>query len=179
MEIENAFGKQARDELARHREQAQHAPTRKLLGILQRQLFSQNLSAHRLALTVGTRRLNSGRFRQEVGEYPGQLIERLRLQTGTRLLLETALPVWKIAQMLGYSDFGVFGKAMFRRKGIRPEGFRRLCSSHIADSDFLQRAADGRLDHSEVRYLLATVALLYPGAVRKARTSDLGGPGDE
>ena len=55
---------------------------------------------------------------------PYAYIEDCRLEVACRLLTDTDLKVWQIAQLIGYSTLQVFSRAFDRWSGVRPTIFR-------------------------------------------------------
>ena len=65
------------------------------------------------------------RFRETVGETPGEYLTRWRIHTATRLLREEDLSVAATARRVGYRTEASFSNAFVRVMGMRPGAFRR------------------------------------------------------
>lgn len=109
-------------------------------------------------------------FHSQIGHSPKTYISERRLETASRLLRDSDLRVWKIAEMVGYSGLGVFSKAFNRWAKQRPNAFRRqareiaceLPSSPLPTVEFMDRALSGALNDHEAGRLLKRLLELYP-----------------
>ena len=63
-------------------------------------------------------------FKQKTGLTVTQYITQLRINAACRLLKQTHLQVWKIAELVGYSDAVYFHKVFKKTKGLTPGSFR-------------------------------------------------------
>jgi LacI family transcriptional regulator len=77
---------------------------------------------HRLGLS---RRVIEYRFSKVIGRSPAAEIRRARLERARRLLVETDLPIGKIAPLAGFNHPEVFIRAFQREIGMSPGDFRR------------------------------------------------------
>ena len=77
---------------------------------------------HRFGLS---RRVIEYRFSQVLGRSPAVEIRRARLERARRLLVETNLPIAKIAPLAGFNHPEVFIRAFQREIGVSPGEFRR------------------------------------------------------
>jgi len=78
-----------------------------------------------LAEAVGSSRAAfAKRFRGLVGETVFQYLTSLRMQRAKQLLLDTALPVYEIAQKAGYESELAFTKTFKKQTGKTPRQFR-------------------------------------------------------
>ena len=78
-----------------------------------------------LAREVGmSRPVFARRFTQKVGETPLGYLRKLRLDLATRLLVETAEPLAKIAETVGYTSEFAFNRAFTRERGTPPGRYR-------------------------------------------------------
>ncbi len=64
------------------------------------------------------------KFHHEVGEPPKKFLERLRMESAKRLLVDTDLQLWRISEVLGYASLAAFSKAFLRYAGQRPSVYR-------------------------------------------------------
>lgn len=100
-------------------------PIREALGLIHR-MPERPWSVAELGASVGMSR--SGffeRFRDAVGETPGQYLTRWRIHVATRLLREGEASVGSIARQVGYATEASFSNAFTRVMGIRPGAYRR------------------------------------------------------
>ncbi|WP_245921775.1 AraC family transcriptional regulator [Bowmanella denitrificans] len=65
------------------------------------------------------------RFRKALGKTPKQLINQLRLDHARRLLVETDLPVYLVAEQSGFSDANYFSRQFLAEFGESPSCFRQ------------------------------------------------------
>ena len=72
-----------------------------------------------------SRRTLENRFREAIGRSPYQEIQRLRIERAKQLLRETALPVTKVASMVGFSNPHHFCIIFRRKTSQTPTAFRR------------------------------------------------------
>lgn len=102
-----------------------HPPIRDALGLIHRHP-DRNWAAAELAQKVGmSRSAFFSRFRETVGETPGDYLTRWRIHTATRLLREEDLSVAATARRVGYQTEASFSNAFVRVMGVRPGAFRR------------------------------------------------------
>ncbi len=89
----------------------------------------------------------STRF-QELGTTPSTYIADSRLEVAGRLLAKTSLPLWRVAQAVGYSSERTFGRAFKQRMGRTPAAYRRNPTPPSASAPLgskLLRGLKGRL----------------------------------
>ncbi|MCP4662893.1 MAG: helix-turn-helix transcriptional regulator, partial [bacterium] len=97
-----------------------------LLAYLEEHLFDPDLDANQLKRACGVRDHSLPvHFHNALDLPPYAYIEDCRLQTACRLLRDSNLKVWQVAQMLGYSTLQVFSRAFHRWSGVRPSRFRQ------------------------------------------------------
>lgn len=97
-----------------------------LLKYLEEHLFDPALDAKQLKLACGVRDNTLPLlFHHALGLPPYAYIEDCRLQVACRMLRDTDLKVWQIAQLIGYSTLQVFSRAFHRWSGLRPSVYRR------------------------------------------------------
>lgn len=110
-------------------------------------------------------------FHAHVGQSPKAYITELRLETATRLLRDSDLRVWQIAELVGYSGLAVFGKAFARWAGVRPAAYRQQVLDQAADEEgplagkvddrYLRRAVAGTLPSRQARALIGRLLEIY------------------
>lgn len=76
-----------------------------------------------------SRRALEIRFQRSLGRSIREEIQRVRLEWAKQLLVETNLPVWKIAQCTGFSNYNYLSRVFHRVTGLTLAGYRR---SHLA-----------------------------------------------
>ncbi|MEM8960934.1 MAG: AraC family transcriptional regulator [Acidobacteriota bacterium] len=79
-------------------------------------------------------------FHIQLGVPPGRYIEAAKLDIATGLLCATDLPVWRIADLTGYSGTSTFSRAFWRRSGVRPRKARQMYRGAVASTG---EAGDG------------------------------------
>lgn len=84
---------------------------------------------HRIA-SLATRAAMSPRhfsrvFLDEVGESPGQYVERVRVDAARRLLEDTDDTVARVARRCGFGTAETMRRAFVRRVGVAPDHYRR------------------------------------------------------
>lgn len=147
-----------------------------MLRYLEDHLFDPHLKVKTWMQACGIRDHSvSIPFHHEIQLPPKEYITQRRLETSARLLIETRLHVWQIAEMVGYSTLGVFSKAFNRWAGRRPRKYRlemRKLSGQelptpLLNPEFLRRAVAGNLSAEEGRSLVGRLVELYPGIQRE------------
>ncbi len=84
-------------------------------------------TAGELAAAVGvSRSVFFARFKELVGESPGQYLTRWRVHLATRLLRDESATVAAVARRLGYATDAAFSNAFVRVMGIRPGAYRKV-----------------------------------------------------
>lgn len=148
----------------------------KILAMLQHlegHLFDSDLNVRSLKEACGIRDNSIALvFHQELKLSPKAYITERRMETSGRLLIETNLHVWQVAELTGYSTLGVFSKAFNRWAGQRPRAYRlemrRLSGQDLPtpllNPEFLRRAVAGSLSAEEAKWLVGRLVELYPGA---------------
>lgn len=119
-------------------------------------------------------------FRLHTGSSPKDFLSQHRLSVAARLLVDTDLKIWRIAELVGYSSIGVFSKAFARVIGLRPRRYRlryggseRPATSRYTAAELLD-ALEGRLDEEDVLRLILAIVERYPAL----RESIVVAPGD-
>lgn len=88
--------------------------------------FEQPLTLSDLATTAGMSPKYFCRyFKEQVGHTPMEYLIRYRIESASRLLLETDLSVTEIAFSCGFNDLSYFIKTFKSQKGISPSGYRK------------------------------------------------------
>lgn len=169
---------------------------RPLLAYLEQHLFEPGLDANQLKRACGVRDNSlSVHFRNALDLPPYGYIEDCRFQVACRLLRDTEVEIWRIAQMLGYSTLQVFSRAFQRWSGMRPSRYRdqeREMAASASDDEAaaeetpkyplirletLRRAVNGGLEGDEAEALFARLAKLYPAKVIASAPQPIGTPG--
>lgn len=117
----------AAEPLARIRKDRQRVEPgiRRILAQIEENLFDYNLNVTSIRRRCRVRHNNfSLRFTSTFGKSPSAYIEQRRMETACWLLINTRLPVWEIALLVGYSGRHVFSRAFRRWSGVRPGGYR-------------------------------------------------------
>lgn len=87
---------------------------------------SENWSVETLGQLVNMSRSSfSNRFTELAKMTPLQYVIFVRLQKASRLLTETAMPLIKVAEDIGYHSEAAFSQAFKKQFGLRPGEFRR------------------------------------------------------
>lgn len=190
--------------MERIRRDRQKAPTQlqPLLAYLETHLFDSDLDANQLKRACGVRDNSLPiYFHHALSLPPYAYIEDCRLEVACRLLRDSDLKVWQIAQLLGYSTLQVFSRAFDRWSGLRPSIFRRRSresdvatagngtsasgsdaaetrdESSLIGLTTLRKAINGGLDHDQADELARQLVRLYPESFRRAaeNPADRGG----
>lgn len=156
---------------------------RPMLEHIGRHLFDPELNINRLKQACGIRDNSIAiLFHSQIGQSPKAYLSQRRLETASRLLRDTEMRVWRIAEMVGYSSLGVFSKAFNRWAKQRPNAFRKqarqlaqgLPNSLLSTVEFMDRALSGALTDREADRLLQRLLELYPGLTDEAALRRLG-----
>jgi AraC-like DNA-binding protein len=101
-------------------------PVKSMLAHIEEHLFDGDLNVQSLKHHCGIRdHAVTVRFSAALGVLPGGYIEDRRMETAGRLLVDTDLRVWQIAELVGYSGIQVFSRAFERWFRVRPTVYRR------------------------------------------------------
>lgn len=147
-----------------------------LLFYIRDHLFDPQLTVSRARRACGLRDNSIAlRFHRETGTAPGTFITDCRLAVAERLLTGTRIPVWRVADLAGYSSIQVFSRSYCRRKGVRPSSVRRsgprpsskppTAPGLRQPTDLLTRAFAGELGSDEVADLIVRLLRIYPPQV--------------
>ena len=172
--------------MERIRQDRQKAPTQiqPLLAYLETHLFDPDLDANQLKRACGVRDNSLPiYFHHALSLPPYAYIEDCRLEVACRLLSDSSLKIWQIAQLLGYSTLQVFSRAFHRWSGLRPSVFRRRARLEakeraqpaagagalaaqdgdlLIDVSTMRKATTGGLGKDEADELARRLAQLYP-----------------
>ncbi len=87
--------------------------------------LAKNLSLPVLAGEAGmSERSFSRRYVEATGQTPARAVERLRIEAARRLLLESRLPVKRIAQRCGFGSEETMRRSFFRLLAATPQDYR-------------------------------------------------------
>ena len=98
-----------------------HGDVRRTIRLL---LLSRQCSRADVAKRLGIHPRTLGRRLQESGTTFQALLDDMRAQMAKQLLLDTRLPVARIAAAVGYEDPTIFSRAFARWTGRTPSEFR-------------------------------------------------------
>ena len=102
-----------------------------------------DLSLARLAREAAMSERSFARhYREATGLTPGRAVERLRVEAARGLLLETTLPVKRIAARCGFGTEESMRRAFLRLQGVGPQDFRSRFGVHTTERP-------GRASHRE------------------------------
>ena len=158
---------------------ASHPKVGAMLDAIADMLFDPTVSVHRLKEVAGARDNSiSIRFHEMVGAPPARYLDRCRMQVAERLLVESSLPVWQIAGILGYSSIQVFSRSFKRHAEVRPSHFRSEQrqtggSIPLAEARFGRRALAGELTNGEAQHLIKHLVAVYLGPSDGASPRDV------
>ena len=164
----------SRQQIRRDMERVESKRLVPLLERLLERLFDPDLNVGSLKRACGIRDNSIAiLFHAEVGISPKSYIQERRLETASRLLIETDLRVWQIGELTGYSSLGVFSKAFNRWCGQRPKAYRKSRqrpSAVVSVGEgllppLLERGIEG-LSLEQAKELLEKLIQLYPEAAR-------------
>ena len=196
--ILEAAAAETRERIRRDRQRVS-SQIQPLLVYLEEHLFDPDLDANQLKRACGVRDHSLPvHFHNALELPPYAYIEDCRLQTACRLLRDTKLKIWQIAQLLGYSTIQVFSRAFQRWAGVRPSQYRqrerrrreeiparsggretamperrRALVSFPPDDPLIRpetvrRAVNGGLEQGEADALCERLCDLYPQSFRAA-----------
>ena len=88
--------------------------------------LADDLSLSRLAARSGmSERTFLRRYREATGVTPARAIERLRVEAARQLLVETRLPVKRIAARCGFGSEETMRRSFVRLQGVNPQDYRQ------------------------------------------------------
>ena len=87
--------------------------------------LADDLSLRQLAAQAGMSERSFGRrYREATGVTPGHTIERLRVEAARHVLLETGLPLKRVATRCGFGSEETMRRAFLRVQGVGPRDYR-------------------------------------------------------
>jgi transcriptional regulator GlxA family with amidase domain len=87
--------------------------------------LADSLSLRRLAARAGMSERSFGRhYRAQTGMTPGRSVERLRVEAARQLLLDTRLPMKRLATRCGFGSEETMRRAFLRVQGVGPKDYR-------------------------------------------------------
>lgn len=149
-----------------------------MLQHIELHLFDPGLNVQSLKQACGIRDNSIAiQFHREMDLAPKAYISQRRMETAARLLIETELRVWKVADLVGYSSLGVFSKAFNRWAGQRPNAYRKQMRglrgedvpSTWLQPGLLERAVEGQLSTEEAVWLIRRLLERYPSVQQELR----------
>ncbi|MCP4658682.1 MAG: helix-turn-helix domain-containing protein [bacterium] len=164
----------ARETLQSIKKDRESAPVvlQPVLARIEESIFSPGFDVHQLKQACGIRPQTIELFRSELGCLPAEYIRDRRLRTAAKLLRETSVRAWRIAEFVGYSGIKAFGVAFRRWAGRSARSYRRAWRTDGAmglvpagESDtvqFWRRAATGTLEPEEAAGLIERLREKYP-----------------
>ena len=163
--------------LDRIRADRANAPDRvaRILRHLEDHIFDPNLDYEQLRFACRIRdHKTTSLFHEVVGIPPGTYIRQLRLETASRLLAQSDIEIWKVAELVGYSSIQAFGRAFKRWSRWSPSRYRAEfgCEPSVGaarsgppcgrpSEEALRQALIGGLAAKEARILVRQLAELY------------------
>jgi AraC-like DNA-binding protein len=113
------------------------------------------------------------RFRAELGQSPTRYLAGARIETASRLLRDSGLPVGAVSLLVGYSDIVPFRRAFQRWFGLPPHDFQGLarsvgggkcgCGEELLSFRFWDLLDRGELDVRRLRRLVGWLQSTYRG----------------
>lgn len=100
--------------------------THQVESLVERQLAVGGGSLVRVAQQLGLHERTLQRRLAEQGCYFEEIVDRLRRQRASSLLLDSALPLAEIAAALGYSEQSSFNRSCSRWFGLSPNAYRKV-----------------------------------------------------
>ena len=96
-----------------------------LRRMLRKQLLLGRFSMDDTASMLGMHRRTLDRHLNQSGVHYGELVESLKEDVARQLLLDTTMPIQRIAETVRFSSPANFATAFRRRAGMTPSAFRR------------------------------------------------------
>lgn len=158
-----------RETLLRVQQDYQRAPLKikPLLAYLEAHLFDPDLNVNHLKRACGVRDNSMPmQFRKALGDSPRNYIAGCRFEIATKLLRDSDIPVWQIADLLGFSSLQAFSRAFAEWSGQRPTRFRKLHAAQaspveLSRTDTLRKALLGSLETHEAQNLMQCLHDIY------------------
>lgn len=176
--------KTMKEEAARLKKRGGRRAVLKMLGYIRAHLFDLGLTVNSVTKACGIRDNSASiHFHAMVGVPPGAYIRERRIAVSRRLLSTTDLPVWQVAELMGYSSIQVFSRVFRHVVGIRPSVYRKTEVSPVEEEeegpverlDFLRRVLTGRAPSHEVLELIAELSNRYADQQGPAKSGPVGG----
>ena len=87
--------------------------------------FNRDVTLGELAAHVGlSTNYLSNLFKKEVGQNFVEYLSKIRMETAKRLLTESSLKIYEIAQQVGFTEEGYFSKVFKKTVGLSPNEYR-------------------------------------------------------
>ncbi len=179
--VQEQFDQAAAETRQRIRTDVKKTPQRisMLLVQIEESLYDPNLDYQQVRRVCNVRDNNTATlFHKTVGLPPAAYIRECRMQTAARLIAETQIQIWQIAEMVGYTTIQVFGRAFKRWSGRSPRLYRnqsqgsaesRRAAANAGKSRtkgpseaVLRQALTGGLESKQVGALVQQLTELYP-----------------
>ncbi|MDH0865084.1 GlxA family transcriptional regulator [Mitsuaria sp. GD03876] len=91
-----------------------------------------DLSVPALAARAGMSDRNFSRvFRADTGVTPADFVESARVDAARRLLEDSAVPLKRLADLVGYANADGFRRAFLRRVGVAPNDYRKRFAEEV------------------------------------------------
>ncbi len=99
-------------------------PLRPILRLIRANLFRPGFNVDRIRATLRLPSNVTTRFRRELGAPLHRYLEKRRLETSCKLLVDSRLDFPEIARLVGYKKRRTWSDAFARRLGCRPQAYR-------------------------------------------------------
>jgi AraC-like DNA-binding protein len=165
--VEPSLSRIRQDRVAR----ASSARVKRLLTYLEDHLLDPELTIGALKLACGIRDNSiSSVFGSELGDPPQLYLKNRRMETAARLLRDTDLKIWQIAEMICFANPASFSTAFREWSGRSPKDYREHARSAAApplDDDLLnaqvlRRALDGEAEPDQLRRMIGRLRAFEP-----------------
>lgn len=156
------------------------ARLRPLLRTIRASLFERTFNVDALWRENGIRDRNAAGLFRELETTPSAYIFHARMETAERLLLCTNLPIYRVAELVGYASHITFRRAFKRWKECKPTTVRERVGFACLDEPGFDKevasALTGRLGPAQIAGLVnrLRVAALELEALERGLPHDLG-----
>jgi len=100
-----------------------------IIDFLEDQYHDPDLSLYRISEKVGfPEKFVSQLFKEKLGEYVSDYLEKIRINKASKLLLETDMTIEEISSEVGYNSAHSFRRAFKRVLHVTPKGYRQASS---------------------------------------------------
>lgn len=155
---------------------AGHPRIAAMLVHIRKNLFEPSLTVASLKVACNVRDNSAALvFHRTIGQPPHAFISECRLEVAERMLSSTSLPVWRLAELLGYSSIQVFSRAFWRTRRRRPLEIRKEARGRgsipapvaapepafTGSANLLEEALAGRLDPEAAGELIWRLLDIY------------------